>query len=157
MIADKGEPAKPPRLSWPHSGPGVVAERGTGAIPLPDNRIRKQIEDILERDERRTGRRRSAGGLRATRLTPERLMLAGLAALLIALIVRSLFVPLALAALILFGLGYALRVRGGRARRGAPKRPLRPAWRGQPAVREGNIIEFRESWLNRLRRWLRGR
>ena len=122
---------------------------------MPDKRIKKEIEDILERDERRS-RRRSSAGLPAIRLTPERLMLAGLGALVLALIVRGLFAPLALAAVALFGVGYAMRLKRGR--RGArPTPPHEPAWRGQHVGREGNVIEFRDSWRNRLRRWLRGR
>jgi len=90
------------------------------------------------------------------RLTPGRLMLAGLGALVLGLIARRLFVPLALAALILFALGYALlMVHRGRGGRQHPPRP--PARRGgpvSPVSREGNVIEFRDSWRNRLRRWL---
>ena len=83
-------------------------------------------------------------------------MLAGLVALALALIVRRFFAPLALAAVALFGLGYAMRLKRGR---GAARRtpPHRPALRGQLVDREGNVIEFRDSWRNRLRRWLRGR
>ena len=83
-------------------------------------------------------------------------MLAGIGALVLALIVRGFFAPLALAAVALFGLGYAMHLK--RARRGARHTPPhRPAGRGQPVGREGNVIEFRDSWRNRLRRWLRGR
>lgn len=123
--------------------------------PLPDKRIREEIEGILERDERRS-RRRSSAGLSAIRLTPDRLMLAGLGALVLALVVRGFFAPLGLAAVALFGLGYAMRLkRGQRGARRTP--PHRPAQREQPVAREGNVIELRDSWRNRLRRWLRGR
>ena len=134
---------------------GSCGRTTAGVGPLPDKRIKKEIEDILERDERRSRRRRSAG-LPAMRLTPERLMLAGLGALLLALVVRGFFAPLALAAVALFGIGYAMRLkRGQRGARRTP--PHRPARRGQHIGPEGNIIEFRDSWRNRLRRWLRGR
>ncbi len=129
-----------------------------GAIPLPDDKIRKEIEEILERGERRS-RPGSFARVLAIRLTPERLMLAGVGALVLALIARPLFVPLALAAVALFGLGYA-RYLGRRRRRGRGSRGgshVRPAWRGRPVRREGNIIEFRDSWLNRLRHWFRRR
>ena len=126
-----------------------------GAIPLPEDKIKQEIERILERDERRSRRGPSASVL-AMRLTPERLMLAGVAALLLALIVRRFFVPLALVAVALFGLGYVLYMR--RRGRGTRERPRpRPAWRGRPVRREGNVIEFRDSWQSRLRRWFRGR
>ena len=83
-------------------------------------------------------------------------MLAGVGALVLALIVRGFFAPLALAAVALFGIGYAMRLKRGR--RGARRTPPhRPAWRGQQIHREEKVIEFRDSWRNRLRRWLRGR
>ena len=126
-----------------------------GAIPLPDDRFKKEIEEILKRDERRS-RPGPLAGVLAMRFTPERLMLAGVGALVLALIARPLFVPLALLAVALFGLGYVLYLR--RRRRGSRgMAPLRPAWRGRPVRREGNIIEFRDSWLDRVRRWFRGR
>ena len=83
-------------------------------------------------------------------------MLAGLVALALALIVRRFFAPLALAAVALFGLGYAMRLKRGRGGAGRTP-PHRPALRGQLVDREGNVVEFRDSWRNRLRRWLRGR
>jgi len=126
-----------------------------GAIPLPDDRVKREIEDILKRGER-TAQRGSVARVLGMRLTPERLMAAGAAALVLALIVRRFFVPLALAALVLFGLGYVFYLRRGRlATRRRPQ--ARPAWRGRPVRREGNIVEFHDSWRNRLRRWLRGR
>jgi len=126
-----------------------------GAIPLPDDKIKKEIEKILERDERRS-RPGPLAGVLATRLTPERLMLAGVGALVLAMIVRRFFIPLALAAVALFGLGYVLYLRRrGRGSRG--RSHPRPVWRGRPVRREGNVIEFRDSWLNRLRRWLQRR
>ena len=83
-------------------------------------------------------------------------MLAGLGALVLALVARGFFTPLALAAVALFGLGYAMHLRRGQ--RGAQRTPPhKPARREQPVAREGNVIELRDSWRNRLRRWLRGR
>ena len=82
-------------------------------------------------------------------------MLAGVGALLLALIVRRFFIPLALAAVALFGLGYVLYMRRRRGSR-LSSQP-RPTSRGRLVRREGNVIEFRDSWRNRLRRWFRGR
>jgi len=139
-----------------------------GKTPLPEDRFRKEIEEILEGEERRGGGALKGPSRRRTRsgppggfnlhLTPERLMLSGAGALVLGLIARPLFAPLAIAALVLFGLGYVLylrRRRCGPAAKAAPN--VRPSWRGQPVRREGNIIEFRDSWSSRLRRWFRQR
>ena len=138
--------------AW-QAGKGACAT--LGAIPLPDDRVKREIEDILKRGERRA-QRGPVPRVLAMRLTPERLMAAGAAALVLALIVRPLFVPFALAAVALFALGYVFYLRRGRlATHGRPQ--IRPAWRGRPVRREGNVVEFRDSWRNRLGRWLRGR
>jgi len=90
------------------------------------------------------------------RMSPERLMLTGVGVLVLALIVRRFFVPMALSAVALFGLGYAWYLVA-RKRVAHPPAASPPVWRGQPVRREGNVIEFRDSWPNRIRRWLRGR
>ena len=73
-------------------------------------------------------------------ITPGRLFLAGLAVLLLGMVIKPAFLPLGVIALALFGSGYYMTFRRMRRRRAERH------WRG-------DVIDLQESWTARLRRW----
>ena len=77
-------------------------------------------------------------------ITPGRLFLAGLAVLLLGMVIRPAFYPLGVIALVLFGSGYYMTFRRMRHRR-AERR-----WRG-------DVVDLPNSWPSRFRRWFRRR
>ena len=141
--------------------------------------MKREVEQILERDESRTpvtrfapprrGVRQLSGWLR---LTPGILMLGALLLTLIGLAVQDYRTQFVLAALGLFAAGYmwSMQRRSGRARpapggvRRVPGRNSREVyWRGErvdtirPRRAQGDVVRFRGGWRARLRRRFRGK
>ena len=134
---------------------------------LAKDKYRREIEEILENTDlpeepgpRKDGERTSAQTrLRLARpkrlriprpvassliITPGRLFLAGLAVLLLGMIIRPAYYPLLVIALALFGSGSYMkfkRMERERARR---------HWRG-------DVIDLPNSWTARFRRWFRNK
>lgn len=132
---------------------------------LPKEKYRREIEEILEQvdlpedpGESRDRERIAApprlrmtrslkpgasrlGAPRIARTTPGRLFGVALVALIVGIIARPLFVPLAVVALGLFAWGYYLVLSKTR-------RPV-ISWRSR-----SEVTELSETWSSRLRRWL---
>ena len=143
----------------------------------PSDRVKQDIEEVLrsmdERDEAepepmpvsvprkpRVVRPKSGRGLQ-----PGMLMAIGAVLLLLAIVFSPLRLSLAVAGLLLLATGYWMSWRSsrpGKQSRQANRDGVR-YWRGQrieygqPETRRGNVVQFRETWRGRLRRWLRGR
>lgn len=150
----------------------------------PRDKVREQIEEILELDEKRapvqSGRiqvarpispRKVRSGTPLWYPTGEKLILAGLALLLIAVVTRRAVLPLALGGFVLAGIGYYMlvtkrrRARLGGSSGGSGAVPPQ-YWRGKPVKpsesraprkpvkkRDGNVLEFPDSRQSKSRRW----
>ncbi len=139
-------------------------------VEEPNDKVREQIEEILENNERkkpvpiRIARpvtpRKVRSGTPIWYPTPEKLIVAGLALMVIAVVTRTLVLPLTVAGFALAGFGYYLLVaRKRRSKFGAPGAgPTDNSpkyWRGKPVKpsrpsgtvkrRDGNILDFPDS------------
>jgi hypothetical protein len=134
----------------------------------PNNRVEREVEEILEKQERRRSpgrvtvakpRPAEAGRLRLAGLSPGLLMLGALALVVLGLALRRFSLPLVLAALVLFGIGYVASMRKRAYGRGyrtvSSGRKPDVYWRGELVHRPkpGNIVPYRDSWAGRFRRW----
>ncbi len=137
----------------------------------PNNKVREQIEEILERDEERAPQpiriakpvapRKASFRRSATPIwypTPEKLIVAGIVLMVIAVVLRSYVLPLTLGGFALAGIGYYMLVmRRRRAKyggadgvRGYVVTDKAKYWRGQRVDkpveqvrrRNGNILDF---------------
>ena len=134
----------------------------------PNNKVREQIEEILERDEERAPQpiriakpvapRKASFRRSATPIwypTPEKLIVAGIVLMVIAVVLRSYVLPLTLGGFALAGIGYYMLVmRRRRAKYGvtgsASIDTSAKYWRGQRVDkpveqvrrRNGNILNF---------------
>ncbi len=133
-----------------------VGVNGWG-FAVPGDKMQREIEEILAKEERKIPirvRRPSGntkrGGPMSIRITPERLVLAGLALMLAAVIIRRFMLPLVIVGIALLATGYVWTIR---RRRGAASQTFTPHWRGEPVHRRGNMVNFPDTWQNRLRRW----
>lgn len=133
-------------------------------VEEPNDKVREQIEEILEKDATRkpdliriarpTAPRKARSGTPIWYPTPEKLMVAGLLLMLIAVVSRTFVLPLTLVGFALAGTGYYMIIQrkrrakfgtsGGRTGDNSPK-----YWRGKPVKpatevkkRDGNILEF---------------
>jgi hypothetical protein len=136
---------------------------------MPNNRVQREIEEILEKQERKPPRRvtvrrpmRRPRGPSGPLITPERLIVAGLLVLLVGVALRGRFlVPLAITGAGLLAVGYFMSVRRRRGGTRISAETPQKYWRGQPVGhhsrsstrRSGRVLEFPDSWPNRLRRW----
>ncbi len=133
-------------------------------VEEPNDKVREQIEEILEKDASRKNEpiriakpvapRKVRVGTPIWYPTPEKLIVLGLVLMLIAAIGRQFVLPLTLAGFALAGVGYYMVVvRRRRAKYGStgggfndtsPKywrgKPVKPS--GQVKKRDGNILEF---------------
>lgn len=141
----------------------------------PNRRVLQEIEQILEADERKNDKpvliskpvkpRKVRVGTPWWMPTAEKAIVAGMLLLLIAAVSRWQVVPLAVTGIVIAAGGYialirrrrAGRGRGGLIRRSKSEEP--PSyWRGRPVgrieakKRDGNIVEFPDTWQNRVRR-----
>ncbi len=148
---------------------------------MPGNKVEREVEEILARDERKTGAptrlpvaRAAPPARRRYRLGPGMLMLAALAVAAAGLVIADNALPFVLAALALFSLGYFWSMQGrARGRQAQPAVAARRAassdrgrdvfWRGervdtiQPRRAPANVVQFKSDWRSRLRRFFRGR
>lgn len=135
-------------------------------VDEPNDKVWEQIEEILEKDERKepvpiriarpTTPRKVRSGTPIWYPTPEKLIVAGIALMLIAVIGRTLVLPLTLGGFALAGVGYYMIVmRKRRTKYGGSTSGFRDDspkyWRGKPVEprgpvkrRDGNILEFPE-------------
>lgn len=137
-------------------------------VEEPNDKVREQIEEILERDESRgpepiriakpVAPRKVNARMDKTPLwypTPEKLILAGIVLMLIAVIARQFVLPLTLGGFVLAGIGYyMIVVRRRKTKYGgtgsATVDTSAKYWRGQRVDkpveqvrrRNGNILEF---------------
>lgn len=139
-------------------------------VEEPNDKVREQIEEILENTERtkpepiRIARpvtpRKVRSGTPLWYPTPEKLIAAGLVLMLIAVITRSFVLPLTVAGFAVAGIGYYLLIqRKRRAKYGVSSGGIGDSspkyWRGKPidsekrskpstpvTRRDGNIIDF---------------
>ncbi|MCX8251387.1 MAG: DUF3040 domain-containing protein [Dehalococcoidia bacterium] len=111
-------------------------------------RYEKEIEEIIDRDDRRA---RRAERVRSTSrqisvprprlaLSSINLMMAGIALIIGGLILKSLFVLLALVGALLFVAGYIVYFTRTRQQR------FQKGWRGE-------VVDFPDSWSNRFRKF----
>ena len=108
----------------------------------------KEIEDIIDRDERRARRaervrtvtRRVRFSRPQTTLSSGNLMMAGIALIVVGFVLKSLFVLLATVGALLFVAGYIMYFARSR------QRPYQKRWRGE-------VVDFPDSWSNRFRRF----
>ena len=108
----------------------------------------KEIEDIIDRDERRARRaervrtvtRRVRFSRPQTTLSSGNLMMAGIALIVVGFVLKSLFVLLATVGALLFVAGYIMYFTRSR------QRPYQKRWRGE-------VVDFPHSWPNRFRRF----
>ena len=122
-------------------------------VEEPNDKLREQIEEILEQEEKRApvpirvARPVTPRKVRSTRSgspiwypTPEKLILAGLVLLIVAAVTRNAVLPLTLGGFAIAGLGYYMLVmRKRRGKFGAPGRGragVQPEqyWRGRPVT-----------------------
>ncbi len=133
----------------------------------PNDRVREQIEEILEKEASRSPEpiriarpvapRKVRSGTPIWYPTPEKLIGVGLLLMVIAVISRNFVLPLTLGGFILAGIGYYMIVqRKRRAKYGytgsGTVDPAPKYWRGKPIEpsrpsqqvkrRDGNILEF---------------
>ncbi len=128
------------------------------------DRLTREIEEILDHDVDReplqpirvakpTPPRKVSSGSSSFRVTPQGLVLAGLAMLVLAVVIRALTVPLVVIGLAALLAGYYLSMKGrttpgGRIKSSRSESPI-TYWRGKrvdddekPHPRNGNIIDF---------------
>jgi hypothetical protein len=142
---------------------------------MPGKRVEREVEEILERDERRSGQVRMAPPSRGRsrqlswpRLTPGVLMISSLILVLIGFAVRDYLVQFVFAALALFAAGYFWSMQSRMRRGGRPVDGSRRQrggreiyWRGErvdriePRGEAPNVVQFRPSWRDRVRRLFR--
>ena len=131
---------------------------------MPGDRVQREVDEIMERQDRRSrpARPRSAmaapaGAFLHLRLTPGMLMLGALPLVILGLVLDNLALPLVLAAMALFALGYVWSMqRRNLGRRAGPSRSKNPEvyWRGEPVQRRpSNVVEFKRGRPSKTRRW----
>ena len=154
-------PARAPSIRCTTS----LARSAERSHKLPKEKYRREIDEILEQVElpgdpgKSRDRERIAvparlrmtrslkpgavrrGAPRITRTTSGRLFGAALVVLIVGIVVRPLFVPLAIVALGLVAWGYYLVLS-------KPRRPV-ISWRSR-----SEVTELSETWSSKLRRWL---
>jgi hypothetical protein len=139
----------------------------------PNRRVLQEIEQILEEDERKNDipvriskpvkPRRVRVGTPWWMPTAEKAIVAGMLLLIAGAVYRPAVLPLAIAGITISGLGYfALIRRRRRARTGVSVRltgaESTTYWRGRRIKpgdvkkRNGNVLDFPDTWQNRLRR-----
>ena len=141
----------------------------------PNRRVLEEIEEILEADERKNEPpiqiakpmkpRKVRTGTPWWMPTAEKAIVAGMLLLIAAAIGRRVVLPLTAAGIAIAGAGYiALIMRKRRARTGggvsraAGGDDSTTYWRGRrikpvsAKKRDGNVVEFPDTWQNRLRR-----
>jgi len=112
----------------------------------------KEIEDIIDRDERRARRtervrsvtRRVTVSRPRLTLSSGNLMMAGIALIVVGFLLKSLFVLLGTVGALLFVAGYIMHFTRSR------KQPHQKRWRGE-------VVDFQDSWSNRFRRFFNKR
>ena len=115
-------------------------------------RYEKEIEEIIDRDEkraRRTDRVRSVSkrvSISKSRLTLSsgNLMMAGIALIVVGFVLKSLFVILGTVGALLFVAGYIMYFTRSR------QQPNQKRWRGE-------VVDFQDSWSNKFRRFFNKR
>jgi hypothetical protein len=131
---------------------------------MPGDRVQREVDEIMERQDRRPGAARlraaraaPAGAFSHLRLTPGMLMLGALPLVVLGLALDSLALPLVLAAMALFALGYVWSMqRRSVGRRSGASRSNRPEvyWRGEPVQRRpSSVVEFKRGRPSKMRRW----
>jgi len=145
----------------------------------PNDRLRNEIEDILEAEAkkdtkrpvepfvvgRRPAPRRVRTGTSIWMPTPEKLIVLGIVILLIGALTRTFLLPMVIVGFALAGIGYYMMVRRGRAAKYGKSPSRRPSsgiepkyWRGQPVdppkpkTADGKVVEFPDSVSNKVRR-----
>lgn len=136
----------------------------------PNDKVREQIEEILEMEERRKPEpiriarpvtpRKVRSGTPIWYPTPEKLIVAGIVLMVIAVVTRSFVLPLTLVGFAMAGLGYYMiimrkrrakyGISSGRSGDNSPKywrgKPVKPSAQARPSgkvkKRDGNILEF---------------
>lgn len=120
-------------------------------VEEPNDKVREQIEEILEQEEKRAPVpirvarpaaprkvRSSRSGMPIWYPTPEKLIVAGLVLFVIAAVTRNAVLPLTLAGFVLAGIGYymlVMRKRRGKfgfSGSGRPGVQSEQYWRGRP-------------------------
>jgi hypothetical protein len=145
---------------------------------MPDDKVQREIEEILARQEQRAPVVRMAPPIRPRRqrpvlkLSPGMMMFGGLVLVIAALILRKYTTVLAIAALCVFAAGYLWsmmsrsRSRVARTMPASSRRPARSGgayWRGQPVSeiqprkRSGQVVQFNGGWRARIRRFFKGK
>ncbi|MDP6823557.1 MAG: hypothetical protein QF554_09720 [Dehalococcoidia bacterium] len=115
-------------------------------------RYEKEIEEIIDRDDRRARRaervqkvtRRVSVSKSQMTFSSGNVMLIGVVLIVVGLILKSLFAPLAAIGALLLVVGYVMYFT--RSRRG----PYQKRWRGE-------VVDFQDSWSNRFRRFFNRR
>ena len=132
---------------------------------MPGDRVQREVDEIMERQDRRSrparlraARAAPAGAFSHLRLTPGMLMLGALPLVILGLALDKLALPLVLAAMALFALGYvwSMKRRNPGKPGSGPSRSNRPEvyWRGEPVQRRpGNVVEFKRGRPSKTRRW----
>lgn len=146
----------------------------------PNDRLRHEIEEILAADEKkgpepiRVARpvtpRRVRTGTPIWMPTAEKLIALGIIVLLVGAITRKFLLPLTIGGFALSGIGYFMLVRRQRAaRRGSftshrSQGGMEPKyWRGRPVAppraktSDGKVVEFPDSFKNKVRRRFGGK
>ena len=140
----------------------------------PNRRVVEEIEQILEEDERKNDLpiqiakpakpRRVRTGTPWWMPTAEKAIVAGMLLLIAAAVGRRAVLWLTVAGIIIAGVGYIALIRRRRAQKngtGAVARSQDDStayWRGRQVKplnvkkRDGNVVEFPDTWQNRLRR-----
>lgn len=130
---------------------------------MPGDRVQWEVEEIMAQQDRRRaaarlrmGRPAATGALSRLRLTPGALMLGALPLVILGLVLDRFALPLVLAAVALFALGYFWYARRASQGRGGASGSNRPElyWRGEPVRRRpGNVVEFKRGPSSTPRRW----
>jgi hypothetical protein len=147
-------------------------------VDEPNDRLRNEIEEILAAEDRKSREpirivnpvkpRRVRVGTPWWMPTPEKLIVMGIVVLITGAIIRHFVLPLTIAGFALSGIGYYMLVRRKRAARtGRVNRSSggteQKYWRGRPVeppkvkTIEGNVVEFPDSFKNKVRRKFGGK
>lgn len=148
-------------------------------VDEPNDRLRDEIENILEAEEKKDSKRpvepfvvgkrptprRVRTGTPIWMPTPEKLIVLGIVILLVGALTRTFLLPLVIVGFSLAGFGYYMMVRRGRAAKYG-KSPSRSTsggmepkyWRGRPVsppkskTPDGKVVEFPDTVSNKVRR-----
>lgn len=136
-------------------------------IEEPNEKMREQIEEILEQEEKRapaqpprrelipvarpaSPRKVRSSGIPLWYPTPEKLIVFGLILLVIAAVTRTAVLPLTLGGFVLAGIGYYLlivkrrRAKYGNSTGGRSAVDPQPYWRGRPVNKPGTPVKKRD-------------